>query len=360
MKVLQLGGAFHQSFFIDELTLNNYHVECLDNIPNNPGHNYAKQSHNISITDIKSIKKIVKNQKFILSSYGSDIAELTRNIISGDNGKQINLLKKLSARKLLKKVYADQKQPKIKIANLDKQYNEKYFVIKPNISSGSKGISLVRSRKNFETAIKKAQDFSLDGVAIIEEYINNDGNKYYCEGLLINKKVYLVIGCSKSSSRTIKWDGSIQIGEDNISTFTNLSYKYLENLLKDSILKMSHEISKFSFAFNIDFFINNNKIIIIEFATRPGGNLLPLVLEHKYGINHSLSYLSILNGIPQVVYRNNPLFKIDSKITIKISIIKYIFLEELDQYKEDNITILKREYSNQVNSKKMAALIYEN
>lgn len=195
MRVLQLGGAFHQSFFIDELSLNNYHVECLDNIPNNPGHNYAKLSHNISITDIKNIKKVVKKQKFIISSYGSDIAELTRNMIGGENGKQIKLLKKLSARKLLKKVYADQKQPKIKIANLDKQYNEKYLVIKPNISSGSKGISLISSRKEIEKAIKKAKDCSLDGIAIIEEYINNDGNKYYCEGLLINKKVYLVIGC---------------------------------------------------------------------------------------------------------------------------------------------------------------------
>ena len=56
MKILQLGGAFHQSFFIDELTLNNYHVECLDNINLNPGHNYAKLSHNISIIDIENIK----------------------------------------------------------------------------------------------------------------------------------------------------------------------------------------------------------------------------------------------------------------------------------------------------------------
>lgn len=359
MKVLQLGGAFHQSFFIDELSLNNYHVESLDNIPSNPGHNYAKLSHNISITDIKNIKKIVQNQNFLISSYGSDIAELTR-IVIGDHGKQINLLKKLSARNLLKEVYTDQKQPKIKIAKLDKKYNEKYCVIKPNISSGSKGISIISSRKTIETAIKKAQDFSLDGVAIIEEYINNDGNKYYCEGLLINNEVYLVIGCSKSSSGTIEWDGSIQISEDNISTFTNLSYKYLENLLKDSILKMSCAISKFSFAFNIDFFINNENIIIIEFATRPGGNLLPLVLEHKYGINHSLSYLSILNGKPQVIYRNHPLFRIDSKKVLKISIIKYNYAEELDLYKKDNIIILRRKYSNQLNSEKIAALIYGN
>ena len=154
MKVLQLGGAFHQSFFIDELISNNYHVECLDNRPDNPGHNYAKLSHNISIRDVKNIKKIVQNQNFIISSYGSDIAELTRNTIIGEQGKQINLLKKLSARNLLQEVFIDQKQPKIKIAELDKQYNKEYCVIKPNISSGSKGISIIRSEKEIETAIR--------------------------------------------------------------------------------------------------------------------------------------------------------------------------------------------------------------
>ena len=358
MKVLQLGGAFHQSFFIDELILNNYYVECLDNIPINPGHNYAKISHNISITDIENIKKIIRNEKFIVSSYGSDIAELSRNLIIGDKGKHINLLKKLSARRLLKKVFIDQKQPNIKIANLNENYQKNYCVIKPNISSGSKGISLVTSPQKIKNAIKKAQEFSIDGVAIIEEYIKNDGNKYYCEGLLIKNNLYLVIGCSKSSSGTIKWDGSVQITEDNISSFTNLSYAYLENLLMDSILKMSSAITRSSFAFNIDFYINDEKIIIIEFATRPGGNLLPLVLEHRYGINHSLSYLSILEGCPEVIYRNTPVFKIDSKKPITISIIKYIFMKELELHKEDNMIILKRKYSDKGNSEKLAALIH--
>ncbi len=360
MKVLQLGGAFHQSFFIDELTLNNYYVECLDNIPINPGHNYAKISHNISITDIENIKKVIQNKKFIVSSYGSDIAELSRNLIIGDKGKHINLLKKLSARRLLKKVFIDQKQPNIKIANLDENYQENYCVIKPNISSGSKGISLISSAEKIKNAIKIAQERSIDGVAVIEEFIENDGNKYYCEGLLINNIIYLVMGCSKSSSGTIEWDGSIQITEENVSCFTNLSYEYLEKLLTDSILKMSDAVSKSSFAFNIDFFINNGKIIIIEFATRPGGNLLPLVLEHKYRINHSLSYLSILEGRPQLIYRDRPVWNIDPKKIIQISIIKYIFSEEIEMLKADNIIILKRKYSDQVKSEKLAALIYGN
>ena len=105
MKILQLGGAFHQSFFVEELAANNYFVECLDNLPNNPGHSYAEKSYNISITDIKKIKEILTQDNYIISSYGSDLAELSRNKLVEDNGSHINLLMKYSARLFLQKVF---------------------------------------------------------------------------------------------------------------------------------------------------------------------------------------------------------------------------------------------------------------
>ena len=320
MKLIQLGGAFHQSLFIYELIRKNYFVACLDNVRQNPGHLYSSISFNISITKISEIKKILADEDYIISSYGSDIAELIRNILIGDYGNHMNLLKKFSARLFLKEVFSNENQPNIKLISLNENISNHKYLVKPNISSGSKGVSIINSKKEFEQAVKLARSISLDGLAVLEEYINNDGNKYYCEGLILRNDIFLVFGLSKSSKKNIIWDGSEQITEENISSFTELTYKYVENYLKEAVLKISRVISKKSFAFNIDFFINGNKIIIIEFSPRPGGNFLPVVLEHKFNIDHSLTYLSILTGENKIFYRKYPVFSKDSRKPLNISI----------------------------------------
>tara|TARA_B100000886_G_scaffold340156_2_gene308195 strand:+ start:565 stop:1647 length:1083 start_codon:yes stop_codon:yes gene_type:complete len=356
-KILQLGGSFHQSFFIEELIKNDYHVDCLDNVPDNPGHYYAKNSYNISITDIDKIKKIITNENYIISSYGSDIAEISRNILLGETGNHLKLFEKHSARMFLKKVFINQRQPDIKIADFKEDKLKNSCVIKPNISSGSKGVFIINSSNKIRNAINIARNISKDGVAILEEYINNDGNKYYCEGLIINNNILLVYGCSKSSTQSLTWDGSSQITENNISLYTNMSYKEIFNLLKVCIMKLSKAISKDSFAFNIDFFINGKEIVIIEFATRPGGNLLPLVLEHSYNINYSLTYLSILKGNPKIIYRKIPFLPIVTQKAINISISANKTLKDKNQNNEDNMVTFKRP-SSKNNSHQLAALIY--
>ena len=95
-----------------------FNVACLDNVRQNPGHLYSSISFNISITKISEIKKILADEDYIISSYGSDIAELIRNILIGDYGNHMNLLKKFSARLFLKEVFSNENQPNIKLTNL--------------------------------------------------------------------------------------------------------------------------------------------------------------------------------------------------------------------------------------------------
>jgi hypothetical protein len=355
MKILQLGGAFHQSFFVEELAANNYFVECLDNLPNNPGHSYAEKS---SITDIKKIKEILTQDNYIISSYGSDLAELSRNKLVEDNGSHINLLMKYSARLFLQKVLGKKNQPNIKIAELNTTLSNKSYVVKPNISSGSKNVSIVKSGLNVKEAIKSAQSISLDGLAVIEDYIENDGNKYYCEGIIVNNEIKIVFGCSKSSKNNLIWDGSIQIRKQNICLYNSISYEFIENFLKDCVSKIALEINKSSFAFNIDFFIRDKEIFIIEFAPRPGGNLLPAVLEHTFGINYSLTYFSILKGEPKIFYREKPIFNIDIKKSLNISIMEEDRYNNLDPNKRTNIITLKRNYRSNSSSEKLLAIVY--
>ena len=199
MKIIQLGGAFHQSFFIEEIKKFGYIVYCLDNVPYNPGHFYADNSFNISTTNIKEIKKIISKDKFILSSFGSDLGERTRIILTEGDSPKLKLFTKHDSRKLLKKTFQNQNQPNIKFASLTEQKSERTLVVKPNISSGSKGVSIIAPNNELFGAIKEAQKISLDNKAVIEEYVINDGKKYYCEGLVINKEIFLVIGFSTSS-----------------------------------------------------------------------------------------------------------------------------------------------------------------
>ncbi len=360
MRILQLGAAFHQAFFIEELIKNGYVVESISKYPEDPGHVYSSKSYNISITDIDNIKRVHSNSDYILSSYGSDIAELTRLIITKDETPQIKLLKKDTARNFLKQVYPSQRQPNIRIAKRNEKLSTKWRVVKPNISSGSKGVAIIKENSPINEFIKIARDISVDNMAVIEEYINNDGRKYYCEGLIINSEIFLVIGVSKSSLNSLIWDGSEQITKQNISSYIDIPYHYLIENLKECILMMSKSVNKNSFAFNIDFMIYNNEVVIVEFSLRPGGNLLPYVVEHTFNINYCLTYLSILLDKPKVVHNINPIFNISPEKAINISIMQNQHSSKSHPrcVPSEFIHILKRRYLNWDTDRNLIAEIY--
>ena len=100
------------------------------------------------------------------------------------------------------------------------------------------------------------------------------------------------------------------------------------------------------------------QIIIIEFSLRPGGNLLPFVLEHTFNINYCLTYLSILQEKPNVVFHKSPPFTISADKALNISIMQNYRSNSFISMNEENVLMLSRDYLNPKNPKNLTAKIY--
>ena len=334
MIICQLGGAFHQSLFINDLVEAQLVVECIDNIPSNFGHIVAQKNFDCSITDTQNLSKYLdqKDDSYIISSYGSDIAELARLNLLNSNCSSMSLLTKYSARLLLREIFPDQPQPEIYLVNditdefLKKSSN---YYVKPNISSGSKGVVCLNdmSYACSKQSILNAQQISLDDKAVIETVIPNNGFKYYCEGIKCGNSILLTIGVSLSSNKNLVWDGSIQIQESNSRKYCVVDYNQVINKLKDVVWVISSAIDRVSFPFNIDFFLHpsSEEPIILEFAPRAGGNFLHVALEHIHKLDYARTYLSIYDEqkVPTLYYRESPRFaNISSDMPLRIQIHK--------------------------------------
>ena len=325
MNILQLGASFHQSLFILSCSksdsLNS--IITLDNRPNNYGHSFSSRSIDHSITDSRAVYFHAQSAKAHLSAYGSDIAMLTLTEITicPLTRSLRALCIKSEARPLLQKIWPKY-QPRIithEMGLLDLEYlRSDKIVVKPNISSGSKGVSICQKDSLTQNILNMASAHSLDGKLVVEEYIPNDGNKYFCEGIMCNSRLYIAVGKSTSLDNSLIWDGSILFTKSNCYSFCGLKYARLIEKLSDSINELLRHLGLDSFAylpFNIDFFVKGKDIFIIEFAPRPGGNFLHLYLEYLYDIDYAETFIQALgnnvdlpiNGSPYLKPGNTPL-----------------------------------------------------
>lgn len=318
MMIVQLGAAFHQSLFIQDCIDLGYPVVTLDNRPSNYGHSIASSSINRSITDTNFLNSYFVSENTIFSPYGSDVAmlswlQLNRNQIAFKH--LSDLCKKDTSRKFLQSCFSNHDlhlQPNIYLCNEKAELSylqlTDRIIVKPNISSGSKGVTIVNDIYEAEKVFDTASTYSIDKRVVLEEFVPNNGLKFFGEGFKIKQEVYFVFGLSTSSDSSLTLDGSILFTKENCHHFTGYEYSYLFGLLKDTfscVFDKLNSDSTQSFAFNVDFYLIDNKVFVIEFAPRPGGNFLSLYLEYVYDIDYTSTYLSMISPmrLPELCQR---------------------------------------------------------
>jgi hypothetical protein len=236
-----------------------------------------------------------------------------------------SLCTKSEARPLLQRLWPDH-QPRM-LSHLQHPIYLDYLrsdkiVVKPNISSGSKGVSICSKDCLTQDILNLASTQSLDGQLVIEEYIPNDGNKYFCEGLKCDSNLYLAFGLSTSLNNDLLWDGSTLFTHVNCTRICGMEYNLLLSKLTRIIGRLIEHLGLQNLSylpFNIDFFIHDADLYVIEFAPRPGGNFLHLYLEYLYDINYAETFISsFLHNTPLPAY-GSPYLK-PSRIPISIQI----------------------------------------
>lgn len=291
--LLILAASVYQLDVISTAKRMGYYVITVDNILSNPGHRLADKSYNIDITDHEAILAIARYEKIhgVIAAC-TDVGVPTAAYIAhccqltGPPWPESLILtnKILFRRFLTKEGFPTPKHFKIKNnTSISKDFFKKKWIIKPDHSSGSKGIFIIDSLPDFQKRKPECLFFSPNSSAIMEQFL--DGDQKTCEGIIRNGRVknYVI-----TDRQTVAHPFAVTCGHRVPSNVQN------EAVLNDLIIQLDRIFSLLrvdNCLFDCDFVFYNEQVYILEVTPRLGGNSLSRLFKHalrfdmvEYGI----------------------------------------------------------------------------
>lgn len=286
-----LGGSYFQMSAIKRAKELGYYVITCDYLPDNPGHKYADEYHNVSTIDKEAVLELAKTLNIDgILAYASDVSVATAAYVSEKLGLPSNSLRTteiLSRKDLFKQFLKDNGffTPQSgyftdyeSAYEFAKRLNKK-LIVKPVDASGCKGITIIDDIKDFEKAYKEAYSYGISKIIIVEEFIEKTGYQYTGDGLIVNGKL-IYMGMSKEHFD--KTGNMVPVGESFPA--------YLDEKLHQDVCEQCQRIfDLLDFKFgtvNLEFFVTTDgKIMILEIGPRSGGNLMPDAIKLSSGVD---------------------------------------------------------------------------
>ncbi len=199
--VLVLAASIYQVPTIVAAKQMGYRVITTDNNPSNPGHALADASFLVDTTDLDGVLELAISERVSgviapstdVAVDGCVVAEHLQ--LPGPMPATARILtQKQSFREFLTKEGFACPRAFAVVGNAPLAvglFDGRRWVVKPNLSSGSKGIFIVRSEAEFMSRVVESRAFSMDGTAILEEFIQ--GTQHTCEGILTDGKVTIAL-----------------------------------------------------------------------------------------------------------------------------------------------------------------------
>lgn len=191
-RILILGGAAIQLPVIKRAKEMGLYVITCDNRPDNPGHAFADEYHNVSITDNDAVLALAKELEvdavvnYILEA-GIQAAAYTQEAL-GKPTSPYQSVHTLSNKKLFREFLKDNgfKVPRVYSRDEEIQYP---VVVKPTDLWGSRGFSKVEKAEDLQKAIDYAMENSLHGEIIIEQFIDSWHSPLEGDGFAVDGKL---------------------------------------------------------------------------------------------------------------------------------------------------------------------------
>lgn len=315
-KILILGGAIAQIPAIKYAKESGYYVITCDYLPKNPGHQLSDEYHNVSTTDMDAILALALKLKIDgIVAYASDPAAPTaayvaeKMKISKNTYSAINTLaKKTLFRDFLH--YNNFNAPKsieIKAGEdvFEKVKNITYPVmVKPDDSSGSKGVSKITNISQLKKSLEYAAKFSRNGKCIVEEFVNKTGRQIGGDAFVYDGKVVFI------------YLGDQYVNE-NCNPFVPTGLLFptiLAEKVKDDIRNQIQRVIDIleikTCAINIEVMIDSSEnIYLMELGPRNGGNFIPQIIKYATGVDLVRATVDVSLGEkynePKPVYDTN-------------------------------------------------------
>ena len=292
-KVLMLGGSLYQTYAIKEADRMGYYVITCDYLPDNPGHKFAHEYHNVSTTDKEAVLELARTLNVDgIVAYASDPAAPTAAYVCEKLGLPTSPFKSveiLSKNHLFRNYLAEHgfNVPKARsytkyedaLAEIDSF--KLPVMVKPVDSSGSKGINKLTDKAQLKAFVEDALSYSRDKVFLIEEFIVKHGPQISGDAFSVDGK--LVFHCLGNEFYSKKVDKDFApLGE----CWPTVMPKEVIDTLEKDLQRLITSLGMRSTAYNVEaIYGEDGKVYILELGARSGGSLIPQVTALATGVD---------------------------------------------------------------------------
>lgn len=290
-RVLMLGGADIQVSAIKLAKEMGFYVITCDYLPDNPGHKWSHEYHNVSTTDMNAVLSLAEQlQVDGIVAYASDPAALTAAYVAEKLNLPTNPFTsvELFSRKDLFRKFLIENKFNVPLFKACSSYEEAYhfinekptnYVIKPVDSSGSKGVFVVHSGEDFSTLFETSMSFSRAKIIIVEEFITKKGMQIGGDGFVVNGElVFRSFGDIHFSSSNPLLPCSVSIPTSHSNEIQNKVHLEVQRCLRAGGIQMG--------ALNFDIMVDaNDDVYILEIGPRNGGNMIPELVDYRTGVD---------------------------------------------------------------------------
>ena len=288
-----LGGSVYQTYAIKEAVRQGHYVITCDYLPDNPGHKFAHEYHNVSTTDKEAVLELACELKVDgVVAYASDPAAPTAAYVCEKLGLPTSPYKSveiLSKKHLFRKYLADHgfNVPKARsyvkyedaLAEIDGFHLP--VMVKPVDSSGSKGINKLTDKSQLKAFVEDALSYSRDKIFLIEEFIVKKGPQISGDAFSVDGK--LVFHCLGNEFYSTKVDKDFApLGE----CWPTVMTKEVIDTLEADLQRLITSLGMRSNAYNVEaIYGEDGKVYILELGARSGGSLIPQVTALATGVD---------------------------------------------------------------------------
>lgn len=265
-----------------------YRVVTADNVPMNPGHRLAHKSYCIDTTDVEGILRVAVDERIDgVIAPCTDVAVVTAAIVAErlnlpgvpSQSAQIATDKGCFRDFLKSHGFA---HPNYHVLERDQSPPGELFrggchwITKPDRSSGSKGIFIVRDDLELMDRLSEARSFSPTGRVVLESFL--EGHQGTVEGILEDGKIALYFILDRQTAP---------------APYVTTTGHYLPSILtvevKDKVLEAIARawatLGVTDTAFDCDFVWANDRVYLLEITPRLGGNSISQLLRYASGFD---------------------------------------------------------------------------
>lgn len=291
--LLLLGGSAQQVVAIETAKRLGYRTVLCDFLPDNPGQYTADKFYLVSTTDREAVLEVAKKENADgVLAYASDPAAPTAAYVAETLGLPTNpcnavetLCNKDRFRDFLRENGFNTPVSKgyrnAEVVNADIPMFRLPVIVKPVDSSGSKGVTVLRSWDGLDKALAFAFSFSRAHRIVVEEFIEKK-HPYLIGGDIFVSDGKVVLWGLLNCHRDERVNPLVPVGKSYPLLLEKDDVRHVQETLQNMIDKLGIRFGSMNVELVID---SSNRVWPIDIGPRAGGNMIPDLLGMIFGVD---------------------------------------------------------------------------